>query len=76
MREKMELDELTIIVERKGYGSEAWRWRLSNGMRDNEASVRGYSSAEEAYVTGKAHLLLKRSNQAYLGAVAAPRLFA
>lgn len=60
-RDLQAIDEPTIVIERKGYGADAWKWRLSNGLIDLAASVRGFLCAEDAYTEGKAALLQMRA---------------
>jgi len=59
-------DEISVVVERKGYGANVWRWRLSNGAVNLAASDRAFRCAEEAYHDGKTNLLTLRASDAHL----------
>ncbi|MFC0384347.1 hypothetical protein [Muricoccus vinaceus] len=60
-------DEVSVVVERKGYGARVWRWRLTNGTINVAVSDRAFRCAEEAYHEGKTNLLTLQANDARLG---------
>ena len=60
-------DEISVVVERKGYGARVWRWRLTNGAVNVAESDRAFRCAEEAYHEGKTNLLTLQANDARLG---------
>lgn len=43
------LDEVRIVVERGGAGSNKWRWRLANDGGLSVSFGTGFRSAEDAY---------------------------
>lgn len=55
------LNELQVIVERRGYGARAWAWRLSTGVQNLATSLEGFVCAEDAYTAGRVHLLEVRA---------------
>ena len=60
-------DEINVIVERRGYGANVWRWRLSNGSQDLARSNSGFRCAEDAYCEGRTNLLTLRASEERLG---------
>ena len=76
MRQTQESGKLQIVVERTSCGKTGWNWRICDDARDLEKSAKGFQSAEEAYVTAKAHLLRRRANQAYVSSMSVGRVFA
>lgn len=61
MRGDKGLDELQVVVERRGYGTQAWAWRLTTGLMNLTTSREGFVCAEDAYTAGRAQLLTLRA---------------
>lgn len=57
------LNELQVVVERRGYGARAWVWRLSTGLGDVARSATAFVSAEDAYLAGRGELLARRVSE-------------
>ena len=62
MQKDAGLNELQVVVERRGYGAQAWAWRLSTGMIDMATSTVGFVCAEDAYAAGRLQLLAMRGD--------------
>ena len=55
------LNDLQVIVERRGYGARAWAWRLAAGTVSLATSPEGFVCAEDAYAAGRVQLLEMRA---------------
>lgn len=51
------MEEIQIVVERVGYGSRKWRWRLANECGLTIGLGAGFSGPESAYASAQQRLL-------------------